>query len=244
MRGLIAEDEAPQREALRVALAELWPTLALEVCVDGIEALEAIAEQRFDVAFLDIRMPGMNGLKVARELPPETLVVFTTAYDEFAVRAFDAGAIDYVLKPIRSERLQITIARVRERLANGQRPALDTLELGRHGRPAERLSWISASIGDSVRLIPIDDVDAFHAQDKYTRVLHRSGEALIRTPLKDLVAGLDGEAFLQLHRSLIVRIHAISEMRKDELGRWQVILRNRDEWFPMSQALASRFRGM
>jgi DNA-binding LytR/AlgR family response regulator len=246
LRALVAEDEAPQRQALLALLAEQWPELEGIACEDGIEALEAAAAQRIDLAFLDIRMPGLDGLRVARVLPSDCLVVFTTAYDEYAIRAFELGAIDYLLKPVRAERLAQALARIRARLTDGSRPplgeALDAIEAVRPN--PEPLRWISASAGDVVRLIAVEDVLAFHAQDKYTRVIGREGEAVIRTPLKDLLPRLDEAGWAQVHRSLIVRLAAIADLRKDELGRWQLRLRGLAETFPVSQALMARFRPM
>lgn len=245
-RAMIAEDEAPQRRALASFLEQLWPQLQLSICEDGISALESLDAAPPDIAFLDIRMPGVDGLTVARALPRHCIVVFTTAYDEYAVRAFELGAIDYLLKPIRLERLQQCLSRVRERLRGGQVPDIAATLAAIEARPAadERLRWISASVGDALRLTSIDEVLAFHAQDKYTRVLTANTEAVIRTPLKELMARLDPALFTQLHRSLIARIDAIAELRKDQLGHWQMRLKARNELFPVSQALATRFRPM
>lgn len=246
LRALVAEDEAPQREALLAMLTRAWPELELIPCEDGIAALEAAAAQRIDLAFLDIRMPGLDGLRVARALPDPCLVVFTTAYDEYAISAFELGAIDYLLKPLRAERLAQSLERIRARLADGSRPALagalDAIEATRV-RP-EPLRWISASVGDVVRLIAVDEVLAFHAQDKYTRVIGAAGESLIRTPLKELLPRLDAADWAQVHRSLIVRLAAVAELRKDDLGRWQLRLKDNAERFAVSQALMARFRPM
>lgn len=238
LQALIAEDEAPQREELVAMLREAWPELRLQICGDGLAALEALDEVTPDLAFLDIRMPGADGFTVARALPKHCVIAFTTAYDEHAVAAFELGAIDYVLKPVRRERLLQTLQRMRERLRDGQ-PAT----LPQDWRPApEPLRWISASIGDSVRLTPIEEVLAFHAQDKYTRVLTATGEALVRVPLKDIHPRLDAGEFAYVHRSLIVRIRAIELIRKDELGRWQLRLRGVAGSFPVSQGMVGRFR--
>lgn len=236
--ALVAEDEAPQRDALVALLRESWPELRLRICHDGLAALEALEELSPDLAFLDIRMPGVDGLGVARALPAGCVIAFTTAYDEHAIAAFEIGAIDYVLKPVRRERLQQTLQRMRERLRSGQTAALPP-----DWRPAaEPLRWISASVGDSLRLTPLDEVLAFHAQDKYTRVLTAAGEALVRVPLKDIHPRLDASEFAYVHRSLIVRIRAIDLIRKDELGRWQVRLRGVTGSFPVSQGMVGRFR--
>ncbi|GAB3336565.1 LytR/AlgR family response regulator transcription factor [Marilutibacter aestuarii] len=247
---MVAEDEAPQRAALLAMLAEAWPGAGeIVACEDGVEALQAVAALRPDVAFLDIRMPGVGGLDVARAVVAAGgRVVFTTAYDEYAIRAFEAGAVDYLLKPVAPQRLAQAIERVRESLA---RPApgdlqarVDELEARLRPQGAQRIRWISASVGDSVRMIGIDDVLLLQAQDKYVRVVTGDGEAVIRTPLKELLAGLDPDVFWQVHRGIVVRVAAIDRVRKDELGKWRLSLRGRDEDLPVSAAFLHRFRGM
>ncbi len=248
--ALIAEDEAPQRAALLDMLDAAWPELELvAACEDGIAALQAAAEHRPRVAFLDIRMPGVGGLDVARAVAAGGgLVVFTTAYDEYAIRAFDAGAVDYLLKPVTEARLRMAVARLRARLA--QPPADDLQarvdELEARLRPAgDRLiRWISAGVGDHVRMIGIDEVLFFQAQDKYVRVVTAEGEALIRTPLKELLAGLDPDVFWQVHRGTVVRVSTIARVRRDELGRSRIELRGHRETLPVSAAFVHRFRGM
>lgn len=245
--ALIAEDEAPQREDLVARLARAWPGLELvAVCSDGIQALQALAAQRPQVAFLDIRMPGVSGLDVARAaVGAGARVVFTTAYDEYAVRAFDAGAIDYLLKPVADERLERAVARVQESLAAAA-PALDIDALEARLRPSDErlIRWIAASAGDSVRMIGIDEVLYFQARNKYVSVITDAGEAVIRTPIKELVAGLDPDAFWQIHRGTIVRVAAIERLQKNELGRHGIRLRGRSEWLPVSEAFVHRFRAM
>jgi DNA-binding LytR/AlgR family response regulator len=250
LTAIVAEDEAPQRESLCAALTELWPELRLLVCEDGIAALEAAAEHRPGIAFLDIRMPGASGIDVAMAIRDHAHVVFTTAYDEFAIRAFDAGAVDYLLKPIRRERLQEAVQRLRQRVAL-PRPAdlaavLDSLraQLRPQGAASERLRWITASIGDTTRLLPLDEVLYFQAQDKYTRVVTAQAEALIRTSLRELIEGLDEREFWQVHRSVIVRADAVDHVRRDELGKYQLRLRGRDECLPLSSAFQHRFKAM
>lgn len=248
--ALIAEDEAPQRAALLDLLAEAWPELEIVgACDDGPSALLVAAEQRPRVAFLDIRMPGVGGLDVARAVVAGGgLVVFTTAYHEYAIRAFETGAADYLLKPIQPARLHQTVERLRARLALPVAPAaateVDALE--RRLRPqGERLiRWISASAGDSVRMIGIDEVLYFQSQDKYVRVVTGEDEAIIRTPLKDLLAGLDPDLFWQVHRGVVVRVAAIERLRKDELGRSLLRLKGRADTLPVSAAFVHRFRGM
>lgn len=248
--AVLAEDEAPQRVALLDMLAQAWPELeVVAACEDGIAALSAIAEHRPHVAFLDIRMPGVSGLDVARAaVAAGALVVFTTAYDAYAIRAFEAGAADYLLKPVRPERLDEAVVRLRARLRE-VRPVdlgarVQDLEARLRPQGARSIRWISASAGDSVRMIGIDEVLCFQAQDKYVRVITADGEAVIRTPIKALLAGLDPDAFWQVHRGVIVRVSAIDRVRKDELGRYQLHLRQGDQRLPVSAAFLHRFRGM
>jgi DNA-binding LytR/AlgR family response regulator len=259
--AVIAEDEAPLRRALRAEIAALWPELRIAAeCEDGIAAMEAIAAHRPSIAFLDIRMPGVSGLDVARAAAAAgALVVFTTAYDEYAVSAFEAGAVDYVLKPVQRERLQATIARLQARLqAHGQNQAqdraqdqdqaqvrdIDALEARLRPSGARAIRWISAAVGDSVCMIGIEHVLFFQAHDKYVRVVTADGEAIIRMPIKDVLAGLDPDEFWQVHRGTVVRVAAIDRLRKDELGKSSLQLRGRTETLPVSAAFLHRFRGM
>ncbi|NZA27600.1 response regulator transcription factor [Luteimonas sp. SJ-92] len=248
--ALIAEDEAPQRAALLDMLAEAWPELeVVAACDDGIAALAAVAEHRPRVAFLDIRMPGVGGLDVARAaVSAGALVVFTTAYDEHAIAAFEAGAVDYLLKPVEPVRLGQAVKRLRERLRHAP-PAdlqalVEDLEARLRPRGARLIRWISASVGDSVRMIGIEEVLFFQARDKYVRVVTVDGEAVIRTPLKELLAGLDPDAFWQVHRGAVVRVSAIDRVRRNELGKYRLRLRDCDETLPVSPAFLHRFRGM
>ena len=248
--ALIAEDEAPQRRALQQQLRAAWPELdVVAVCEDGVSALEAAMQHRPQVAFLDIRMPGVSGLDVARQVVAQGgLVVFTTAYEDYAIRAFEAGAADYLLKPVQDARLEQAVARLRERLADARAPDLRTLidDLEARLRPqGDRLiRWITASVGDSVRMIAIDDVLFFQAQDKYVRVVTAGDEAIIRMRLKELLGGLDPDVFWQVHRGVLVRVQAIDRVRKDELGRYQLSVKGRDDVLPVSGAFQQRFRGM
>lgn len=250
IRAIIAEDETPLRDALRAMLGIVWPELEIVAeCEDGIAAMEAIAGHRPDVCFLDIRMPGVTGLDVARAaIAAKSQVVFTTAYDEFAVRAFEAGAVDYLLKPIQPERLGRAVERLRERLAarnGGESDAdLDALETRLKPSGSRLIRWISAAVGDSVRMLGIDEVLYFQAQDKYVRVVTADGEAIIRTPIKDILAGLDPDIFWQVHRGTVVRVSAIDRVRKDELGKSLLSLRGRSDALPVSAAFLHRFKGM
>ncbi len=248
--AIIAEDEMPLRDALRVMLGIAWPELEVVAeCEDGIAAMEAIAAHRPDISFLDIRMPGVSGLDVARAaVAAKSQVIFTTAYDEYAVRAFEAGAVDYLLKPLQPERLAQAVVRIRERLRDardvdaGER--VDALEIALRPSGTRLIRWISAAVGDSVRMLGIDEVLYFQAQDKYVRVVTASGEAVIRTPIKDLLAGLDPDEFWQVHRGTIVRVSAIDRVRKDELGKSTLQLRGYSDALPVSAAFLHRFRGM
>lgn len=248
--AMIAEDEAPQRRALQQQLHAAWPELEIvAVCEDGVSALEAVARHRPRIAFLDIRMPGVNGLDVARKVVEQDgLVVFTTAYEDYAIRAFEAGAADYLLKPVQDARLAQAVERVRERLADPRAPDLRALidDLEARLRPqGERLiRWITASVGDSVRMIAIDEVLFFQAQDKYVRVATAADDAIIRMPLKELLGGLDHDVFWQVHRGVLVRVQAIDRVRKDELGRHQLSVKGRKDVLPVSAAFQQRFRGM
>lgn len=247
--ALVAEDEAPQRRALCEALAEAWPALQLiAVCADGSAALDALERQTPAVAFLDIRMPGESGLVVAREAAARgTLVVFTTAYDAHAIEAFDAGAVDYLLKPVQPARLVQAVQRVQARLDSGQTPDLQDLidQLEARLRPsAACIRWITASAGDTVRMIGIDEVLFFQAQDKLVRVVTAQGEAVIRMPLKELLDGLDPTVFWQVHRGAIVRVSCIDRVHKDELGRHVLSLRGHAQTLPVSAGFMHRFRGM
>lgn len=247
--ALIAEDEAPQRRALCEALASAWPQLRIvAVCEDGDAAIESLQRQAPAVAFLDIRMPGASGLVVAREAAARgTLVVFTTAYDVHAIEAFDAGAVDYLLKPVQPARLLQAVERLQVRLAAGEAPdvqvLLDQLE-ARLRPPSERIRWITASAGDTVRMIGIDEVLFFQAQDKLVRVVTRDSEAVIRMPLKELLDGLDPQVFWQVHRGAIVRVAQVDRVRKDELGRHVLSMRGHADTLPVSAGFMHRFRGM
>jgi DNA-binding LytR/AlgR family response regulator len=246
---LIAEDEQPQRLALQAMLHELMPEAMLTaICEDGLSALEAMQKFQPDLAFLDIRMPGLSGLEVARSATTATQIIFTTAYDEYAVKAFEAGAVDYLLKPIKPERLQQALERAHERFQTKTGPdithLIDALEIKLRATANKSIKWVTASVGDTVKMFSIDDVLFFQAQDKYVRVVTNTDEAMIRTPLKELLASLDADIFWQVHRSVVVRVSAIDRVRRDELGHYLLHLRDRTETLPISSAFQSRFRGM
>jgi DNA-binding LytR/AlgR family response regulator len=247
--ALIAEDEAPQRLALRQLLALLWPELEVVAeCGDGLAALTALAVHRPRIAFLDIRMPGASGLDVAQRACQMAHVVFITAYDEHAVRAFETGALDYLLKPITVERLGKTLVRLRERL-NGSVPdiaaAIESLRqsvIVAQGSTHTR--WITAAVGNVTKMFPVEDVLFFKSDEKCTRVVTRSEEAVIRTSLKELLGALDPNVFWQIHRSVIVQVRAIKHVRRTDLGTMQVSVVGCSEVLPVSQPFQYRFRGM
>lgn len=255
VKCVVAEDEALLRRALLAALCKAWPELDIVAeCEDGASALEAIVEHRPEVAFLDIRMPGLTGLEVATataESSPATQVVFVTAYDQYAVDAFERGAIDYLLKPIAADRLAATVQRVQARAATGQTDHAALVELVRQldarlpsPRAEPPLSWVTASTGQETRLILLDDVAYFRADHKYTTVVTADGEALLRTPLRELIEVLDPAVFKQIHRSTIVNIKAIASITRDDTGKGLVRLRQRAETLTVSQPFMILFRNM
>jgi DNA-binding LytR/AlgR family response regulator len=252
--ALIADDEDLPRAELRRMLAAAWPELRIVAeCEDGPAAVEAMARHAPRVAFLDIRMPGMNGLDVARAASGRCHTVFTTAYDSHAVAAFEAGAVDYLLKPISAERLAQAVQRLRDRLqGQAAAPSLDALvqrlsgQLQAADAPAAtpRLRWLSASVGDTIKMFAIEEVLFFQSDEKYTRVVTASDEAHVRKPLREIADGLDPEDFWQIHRGAIVRASAIARAQRDELGRITLHLRQHHETLAVSQAWAWRFKPM
>lgn len=255
VKCVVAEDEALLREALVKLLAEVWPELdVVAACEDGGAALEAIAAHQPEVAFLDIRMPGLSGMEVAAALPQassHTQVVFVTAYDQYAIDAFERGAADYLLKPVLRERLQATVQRLQARLRQGGPDPAALAGLLRQlsglapaAAKAPPLVWLTASSGSETRLILVDDVAYFQSDTKYTVVMTAEGEALLRTPIRDLLALLDAAVFKQVHRSTIVNMRQVASVARDESGRGLVRLRNRPETLSVSQPFMSLFRNM
>ena len=251
---VVAEDEALLRESLLGLLADVWPDLEIvAACEDGGAALEAIAEHQPDVAFLDIRMPGLTGLEVASalaEASPNTRVVFVTAYDQYAISAFERGAVDYLLKPVARERLLATVERLRLRAPAGPDPAQLAALLQQLGKalPAAStqppLVWLTASSGNETRLIMVDDVAYFQSDSKYTVVMTEQGESLLRKPIRELLDVLDPNIFKQIHRSTIVNLRAIASVARDEAGRGIVKLRTRPETLSVSQPFMTLFKNM
>jgi len=268
---LIADDETHLARALQAELARLWPELqVLHVARNGVEAAERIAALQPDLAFLDIQMPGLTGLEVAQGIEGHTRVVFVTAYDEYAVQAFDNEAIDYVLKPVNEARLQRTIERVQRALAGNATGKSEIDGDDRHGDdggndgrsegakllaalhkllPAAaaqqpRLRWVRASSGELMHQIPVEEVLFFRADDKYTCVQTASAEHLIRTPIAELAAALDPEVFVQVHRSTIVNLALLASTRRDDASRLFLRMRGHASELPVSRAYVHLFKAM
>ncbi len=277
-RAVIADDERLLRDQLRARLAEVWP--ALEIVGEarnGSEAVELVRSARPDIVFLDIRMPGMTGIEAARAitaLPTEgdadggdetggpdaadwggCEIVFITAYDEYAVEAFEQGVVDYVLKPAERDRLALTVQRLQRRLAerreaggapdaSGLQTLLQRLSDRMNPGGVQRLKWIQATVGASIQMIPVDDVLFFISDEKYTRVQTSSIEALIRKPIKELVAELDAEQFWQIHRSTLVNTAHIAGITRDLRGRQLVAVRGHPEKLEVSRSYGNLFKGM
>jgi DNA-binding LytR/AlgR family response regulator len=244
--ALIAEDEAVLRDELRAHLQLLWPELRITALAgSGVEALQLLDEHHPDVVFLDIEMPGLTGLEVARQAAGQCHVVFVTAYDAHAVAAFEQGAVDYVLKPYDRARLATAVRRVRQRLHEAPPPLDGLLRELAAARPArEYLRWINASQGQEVRLITVDEVCYFQADMKYTRVVTADSDALIRRSLKELQEQLDPSCFWPIHRSTIVNANAIAGVSRDFRGRVSVKLKTRAEKLPVSEGHEHLFRQM
>ena len=258
--ALIAEDEPLLAQALQAELVRAWPELSVvKVVGDGEAAVVQALALRPDVLFLDIRMPGQSGLDAAAELAEEwpddrafPALVFVTAFDAYAVQAFETQAVDYLLKPVQPERLRLTVQRVQALLAQ-RHPATGPLDatleqlrslMAQPPSQATRLQVIPASVGQSIRMVPVAEVQAFEAADKYVRVLLAQGEVLIRTPLKELMPQLDPAVFWQIHRGTVVRADAIDNVTRNEAGRLSLKLRARPEAFAVSRLYADRFRAM
>jgi DNA-binding LytR/AlgR family response regulator len=247
--ALVAEDEDPQRRALCGLLADLWPELAIVAeCGEGCAALEALDSLAPQIVFLDIRMPGRSGLDVARAASGRSHVVFTTAYDEYAVAAFEEGVVDYLLKPIGRERLARTIERLKPRVTAAP-PGIDSLIDALQGRlaarePARTIRWITGCAGRVTKMFAIDEILFFQAQDKYVRVVTAGDELTIRSPLKELAAALDPEVFWQVHRSVIVCARAIRKVEPDGDGRLVLHLKGHPDVLPVSSAFQHRFKPM
>jgi DNA-binding LytR/AlgR family response regulator len=277
LRAVIADDERLMREQLRARLGEVWPELEIVAeAKNGLEAVELTRQHRPDIVFLDIRMPGMTGVEAARQIAvlpdeqPDELsndeheawpgceIVFITAYDQYAVEAFEQGVVDYVLKPAERERLQLTVERIRKRLAQRQATHEPPPSAGADmqqllhklasqmnpGGALPRLKWIQATVGQSIQMIPVDDVLFFISDEKYTRVQTATLEALIRKPIKELIDELDPEQFWQIHRSTLVNTKAIAGVSRDMRGRQLVSVKGHNEKLEVSRSFTGLFKGM
>jgi DNA-binding LytR/AlgR family response regulator len=273
-RAVLADDERLMREQLRARLAEVWPELEIVAeAKNGLEAVQLVDEHRPDIVFLDIRMPGLTGVEAARQIaqmPPrqgredEDLlpeIVFITAYDQYAVEAFEQGVADYVLKPAERERLALTVQRIRKRLAARREadgggdttmPPVQPLQTLLHqlaarinpGAAPQYLQWIQATVGQAIQMIPVEDVLFFVSDEKYTRVQTAQVEALIRKPIKELVDELDPKLFWQIHRSTLVNVKAIAGVTRDFRGRQIVGVKGHPEKLEVSRSYAGLFKGM
>ncbi len=274
-RAVIADDERLMRDQLRARLAQVWPSLEIVAEVkNGLEAIEAVRVYQPDVIFLDIRMPGLTGVEAAKQIAqlevgddallPE--MVFITAYDQYALDAFEQGAVDYVLKPAEPERLRVTAERLQKRLmqrvgesADSEPTAsrggyavggpsvqqlLHVLSAQLNGQPVQYLSWLQASVGQSIHMVAVSDVLFCISDDKYTRVQTLKQEYLIRKPIKELVDELDPKVFWQIHRSTLVNVSAIAGVQRDEKGRQLVLLKGSTEKLPVSRNAGHLFRSM
>lgn len=264
-RALIADDEPLLRERLQRQLTSCWPEL--QICAlarHGLEAQEMFEQQRPDICFLDIHMPGLSGIELARTLTGRTHIVFITAYDQYALQAFEQGALDYLVKPVEAERLARCVARLRERLAlSPAAPALDDALLARllqqlHAHspspaPAAQatqtapLRWIKASVGAVLRLIPVQDIDYLRSDERYTVIAWRGegagpAEAVVRTPLKELLAQLDPAQFQQVHRSVVVNLAAVRQVVRGANETAELHLKHRPEVLPVSRSFVHHFR--
>jgi DNA-binding LytR/AlgR family response regulator len=240
--ALIVEDEPLLRAALRQHLAELWPQLDVSrEAEDGIAAIKMIGERLPDVIFLDIHVPVLNGLEVARLVSGRCHVVFVTAYQEHAVTAFEEGAVDFVVKPIERDRLAVTVARLRQRLTSVPANLTEVLRLIEKSRRPENIRWIQASVGTQIRIVPVEDVIYFQSDAKYTKVVTKRGELHIRRSIKELLEGLDPNDFWQIHRGTIVNAKCVDSVsRSSEQMRLRLV--GRGEKLSVSEPYQFRFR--
>ena len=274
-RAVIADDERLMRDQLRARLAQVWPNLEIVAeAKNGLEAIEAVRVHQPDVIFLDIRMPGLTGVEAAKEIAQLDLgddallpeMVFITAYDQYALDAFEQGAVDYVLKPAEPERLRVTAERLQKRLIQRASEGSDSeatassladsggsasvqqllhvLSAQLKGQPVQYLTWLQASVGQSIQMVAVADVLFCVSDDKYTRVQTLKQEFLIRKPIKELVDELDPKVFWQIHRSTLVNVNAISGVQRDERGRQEVLIKGRADRLAVSRSASQLFRGM
>jgi DNA-binding LytR/AlgR family response regulator len=249
--ALIADDEAPMRDQLRARLAAVWPSLVIVAeAANGVDAVAMAQQHQPDIAFLDIRMPGMGGIETARQLYNRCHIVFVTAYDQYALDAFEQGAMDYLLKPVTAERLATTCERLRARLARAPQDIgaelarlAGLLQQGGAAKPAY-LRWIQAQVGGNLRMISTREVLFFQSDEKYTRVQTATAELLIRKTLKELADELDPDEFWRIHRSTLVRVDAIAEVTRDMRGRQMLKVRNHPQQLEVSRNHAHLFQQM
>ncbi len=247
--AILADDERLMRDQLRLRLQQVWPELEIVgEAKNGEEAIGLVQKHRPDFTFLDIRMPGKSGLEAAQAIGAASHIVFITAYDQYAVEAFERGAVDYLLKPAEPERLQLTVERLKARLSAPPVGLGDVLtqlaqQMGLTPKPTF-LQWIQASIGQELRLIPVDDILFFQSDEKYTRVQTARYEALIRKPVRDLVAELDPALFWQIHRSTLVNVHAIDGVTRDMRGRHLVLIKGQPDKLEVSRSFVHLFKQM
>ncbi|MCA1857854.1 LytTR family DNA-binding domain-containing protein [Massilia oculi] len=250
--AIIADDERLMRDQLRLRLSEVWPELQiLGEAKNGEEAVELVEQLKPDLTFLDIRMPGKTGMEAARDIGERSQIVFVTAYDQYAVEAFERGAIDYVLKPTEPERLKVTVDRLKARLERPAEKVNDSVQ-AMLSQLAEKiaapkpkhLQWIQASIGQDLRMIPVEDILFFRSDEKYTCVQTASFEALIRKPVRDLAEELDPSLFWQIHRATLVNVNAIEGVTRDIRGRHLVLVKGRPEKLEVSRSFLHLFKQM
>ncbi len=251
-KAVIADDEAPLRAYLRAQLAEVWPDLAIcAEAANGREAVAAVEAHKPNIAFLDIRMPGLNGMQVAEKIAASCRIVFVTAYDDYAVDAFEKEAVDYLLKPVVKERLQLTVTRLKAKLAENAMLPDQANKWLRHlidqvaaSSSPPFLQWLRVQHGDGVQLIAVPDVIYFQAGDKYTTVITASGESLIRKSIRDLAAELDPNCFCQIHRGTIVNLTHIDKVSRSLTGRGVIRLKERSETLTISRSYLHCFKQM
>lgn len=271
-RAVIADDERLMRDQLRARLQQVWPDLVIVAeAKNGLEAVQAVKDHQPDVIFLDIRMPGLTGVEAAKEIAQLDLgdeallpeMVFITAYDQYAIEAFEQGVVDYVLKPAETERLRATVVRLATRLTQRDRAQLKSdhftadqvttpsvqqwlhaLSAKISGQSPNYLSWLQASVGQNIQMVPVEDVLFCVSDEKYTRVQTLKQEFLIRKPIKELVESLDPQIFWQIHRSTLVNVKAIASVQRDERGRQEVSIKGHPEKLAVSRSSAYLFRAM
>jgi DNA-binding LytR/AlgR family response regulator len=249
--AIVADDERLMREQIVGRLKEAWPELVIVgEAGNGRDAVAMVQRLEPDIAFLDISMPEMDGIKAAQALAGRVHIVFVTAYDQYAIRAFDQGAVDYLLKPVELPRVALACERLREKLQQKPDPMNDLLEqlsqrLGSASpKPREYMRWVQASVGANIRMIPTSEILFFRAEDKYTRVQTENFEALIRKPIKELIDELDPNEFWQIHRATVVRVDAVAQVSRNLRGNQVVHLKGRDEKLEVSRSFSHLFKQM